>query len=80
MCREPALEAAAGSTGKNLKTVGWRARRKDAKPALALQPAPAQSFAAGSRGKQNVLQTRIAGSGNVSRLCRAGSNMLSWLS
>ncbi|GKV48794.1 hypothetical protein SLEP1_g55586 [Rubroshorea leprosula] len=41
---------------------------------------PAQSCAAGSRGKQNVLQTRIAGSGNVSRLFRAGSNMLSRLS
>ncbi|GKU92804.1 hypothetical protein SLEP1_g6480 [Rubroshorea leprosula] len=35
-CRKPALEAAAGSTDKNLKTVVWRARRKGAKPALAL--------------------------------------------
>ncbi|GKV19014.1 hypothetical protein SLEP1_g29314 [Rubroshorea leprosula] len=40
-CREPALEVAAGSTGKNWKTVVWRAWGKDAKPALALQPAPA---------------------------------------
>ncbi|GKV13554.1 hypothetical protein SLEP1_g24550 [Rubroshorea leprosula] len=31
-CRQPALEAAAGSTGKNLKTIAWCARRKDAKP------------------------------------------------
>ncbi|GKV49942.1 hypothetical protein SLEP1_g56663 [Rubroshorea leprosula] len=28
--REPAVEAAVGSTGKNLKTVAWRAWRKDA--------------------------------------------------
>ncbi|GKV53553.1 hypothetical protein SLEP1_g60073 [Rubroshorea leprosula] len=31
-------------------------------------PKPAQSFAAGSRGKQNGLQTRIAGSRKLSRL------------
>ncbi|GKV32506.1 hypothetical protein SLEP1_g41105 [Rubroshorea leprosula] len=27
-CRKPALKAPAGSTGKNLKTVAWRARRR----------------------------------------------------
>ncbi|GLT85290.1 hypothetical protein SLE2022_034830 [Rubroshorea leprosula] len=41
---------------------------------------PAQSFAAGSRGKQNGLQAQIAGSESVSRLYRAGSRMLSRLS
>ncbi|GKV27055.1 hypothetical protein SLEP1_g36263 [Rubroshorea leprosula] len=39
MCREPALEATAGSTSKNLKTVVWRVRRKDAKLTPTLQPA-----------------------------------------
>ncbi|GKV28856.1 hypothetical protein SLEP1_g37847 [Rubroshorea leprosula] len=79
-CREPALEATAGSIGKNWKTVVWRAWRKDAKSALALHPAPAQSFAAGSRGKQNVQESRKAGSGSLSRLYRAGSRKLSRLS
>ncbi|GKV15545.1 hypothetical protein SLEP1_g26327 [Rubroshorea leprosula] len=59
-CREPALEAAVGSTGKNLKIVVWRAQRKDTKPAPTLQPT-------------NGVPSWIAGSGSVSRLCRADS-------
>ncbi|GKV41194.1 hypothetical protein SLEP1_g48760 [Rubroshorea leprosula] len=43
-------------------------------------PKPAQSLAAGSRGKQNGLQTWIASSGSVSRFYRAGSRKLSRLS
>ncbi|GKU96658.1 hypothetical protein SLEP1_g9869 [Rubroshorea leprosula] len=65
-CREPALEAAAGSTGKNWKNVVWRAWRKDAKPFLALQPA--------------VRESRKAGFGSLSRLYIAGSRKLSRLS
>ncbi|GKV21676.1 hypothetical protein SLEP1_g31632 [Rubroshorea leprosula] len=104
-CRKPALEAAAGSTGKKFEDrclaraekrrkagSGFVAGCEDAFNAQRSShlkiinvfkvriAKPAQSFAAGSREKQNGLQTRIAGSGNVSRLCRAGSNMLSRLS
>ncbi|GKV23553.1 hypothetical protein SLEP1_g33262 [Rubroshorea leprosula] len=39
----------------------------------------AQSFAAGSREKQNVLQTRIAGSESVSRLCKGKPALLTIL-
>ncbi|GKV38742.1 hypothetical protein SLEP1_g46621 [Rubroshorea leprosula] len=73
-CREPALEAAASSTGKNLKTVVWRAGRKDAKPAPTLQLALTVEE---NRMCSNLAKPAIE---MVSRLYRAGSRKLSRLS